>query len=400
MTTGRRRARAVLAVGVCFGLGYLAYRVLITGTGLGINFDVYRATATAASTGEPLYGISHVGRPGYTYRYPPIWLVWFSAYRLVDPVVGYFVHTLTVVAAGAILGTLIASVTEAHGVDLTWIDRLLIVGFVVLGPFAAPSLLYGNVNHHLALGVGAGLVWLARGRESIAGAALGLAALLKVFPAALGVWAIRRRAWSALGTAIAIGFAGLALGAILYGVGPTRDFFAIALGGRVGPDLFPGSLPPSSEYVTILRPLSALFPTADRTLLTAVALGLMGPLVAVFYRREDGPLAAMCAVFATLAAALLVLPSFSLYFLVLAYPMIPLVYLLPGRAGSVFAIGAGVALFTLKLPDVATVLTVLPTSVGEPVLAVTTALYGIATPVLVGTLGMLLGRVLFVYRTN
>jgi hypothetical protein len=162
MATGRRRARAVLALGVCFGVGYLTYRLLIAGTGAGLNFDVYRAAAASISTSEPLYGVSHVGRPGYTYRYPPIWLVWFSAYLLVDPLVGYLVHVLTAVAAGALLGTLLSGVIEDHGVHLAPIDRFLIARFVVLGPFAAPSLLVGNVNHHAALGVGAGLVWLAR----------------------------------------------------------------------------------------------------------------------------------------------------------------------------------------------------------------------------------------------
>jgi hypothetical protein len=162
MATGRRRARAVLALGVCFGVGYLTYRLLIAGTGAGLNFDVYRAAAASISTSEPLYGVSHVGRPGYTYRYPPIWLVWFSAYLLVDPLVGYLVHVLTAVAADALLGTLLSGVIEDHGVHLAPIDRFLIARFVVLGPFAAPSLLVGNVNHHAALGVGAGLVWLAR----------------------------------------------------------------------------------------------------------------------------------------------------------------------------------------------------------------------------------------------
>ncbi len=399
MAIGRRRARAVLAVGVCFGLGYLAYHVLIAGTGIAINFDVYRAAAAAFSTGDPLYGVSHVGRPGYTYRYPPVWLVWFSMYLLLEPFVGYLVHVLTAVAAGALLGILLSGVIEAHGVDLTPTDRILIVGYVVLGPFAAPSLLYGNVNHHLALAAGAGLVWLARDREAAAGAAVGVAALLKVFPASLGVWFLHRRAWRALAVAFVTGLAGLTLSAVLFGVGTTRDFFVIALGGRVGPDAFAGGLPPSSEYVTLLRPLSALFPSADRFILTVIALGLLGPMVAFLYRREDGSIAGLCAVFGTLAAVIMVLPSFSLYFLVLAFPMIPLLYLLPGRAGSVFAGGATTALFTLKLPDIATLLTVVPSPVAQPVFAAATALYTVATPVLVGTLMMVLGCVLFV-RTD
>jgi hypothetical protein len=104
----------------------------------------------------------------------------------------------------------------------------------------------------------------------------------------------------------------------------------------------------------------------------------------------------LSAVFATLAAVLLVLPSFSLYFLVLAYPMVPLLYLLSGRAGTVFAVGATVALFTLKLPDVATVLAVAPSSVGDPVFLLATGLYTVATPVLVGTLLMVTACVRFV----
>lgn len=381
----------MLAVGIAFGLGYLGYRTLVSPFGAGINFEVYRAAATELWSGGPVYGVSPVGDPDYTFRYPPITLVWFSLYLLVGPLVGYWLHLASALAASAVLGHVLATEIERHGTPVTLLDRALVMGFVAVGSYAAASLLYGNVNHHLALFVGLGLVWLARDDQVRAGVALGLGALLKVFPAALGLWLLRRRAWRALAAAAATGLGGLAVGAATFGVDRTRAFVESELLSRATPVSVAGGMPADSEYVTLLRPLSVLVPTDSAGLLTVLALALLAPVLVVLYRDVTTPTTRLAAVFGTLAAILLVLPSFSLYFVVLGYPLVVLLYVLEAGPGRLFALGAGLSLLTLKLPDVATIVEAvpLPPTLGALALAGARASYTFGTPVLWGTLAML-----------
>lgn len=401
----RRRARLVLALGVCFGLAYLAYRTLTEtappGGGMAVNFELYRAAAAELWAGEPVYGVSPIDDATHTYRYPPIWLAWFSLYVLVPSTVGYLLHAGTALAASAILGLAIADELERHGVDVGALDRALAVGFPAVGSYAAPSLYFGNVNHHLALAVGIGLVWLARDRQRRAGVALGLAALLKVFPAGIGLWLLRRRSWRAIGAAVATGIGGLALGAIVFGFDRTMAFVDQELLSRATPESVANGISPHSEYISLVRPLSALLPDVGLGTLTVLATLLVAPILAVLYRDVDAPTRRQAAVFGTLAAILLVLTSFSLYFVVLCYPLIVLLYVMESGPGRLFAIGAGISLLTLKLPDVTTVVeaVLLPAVVEEAVLAIARAIYTFGTPVLWGTILMLAACVWHARRT-
>lgn len=398
----RRRARLVLAVGVCLGLAYLGYRTLTDsappGGGMAVNFEVYRAAAADVWAGGTVYGGSPIEHAAHTYRYPPVWLAWFSLYLLVPATVGYGLHVVTALGSSVILGLAIADELERHGVEVGLVDRALAVGFPAVGSYAAPSLFFGNVNHHLALAVGIGLIWLARDRERRAGVALGLAALLKVFPAGIGLWLLRRRSWRAIGAAVATGFGGLALGAVAFGFDRTMAFVDQELLSRATPESVADGIAPHSEYVSLVRPLSALLPDVGIGTLTVLAALLVAPVLLVLYRDVDAPTRRVAAVFGTLAAILLVLTSFSLYFAVLCYPLVVLLYVLESGPGRLFALGAGISLLTLKLPDVETVVEAvpLPAVLAEVILALARVIYTFGTPVLWGTLAMLAACVWYV----
>lgn len=387
----RRRARIVLALGALLGLGYLGYRAVVAPWGASINFDVYRAAAVELWTGGPVYGVSPVGDPAYTFRYPPITLAWFSLYLLVSPLLGYLLHLVSTLAVSAVVGYVLVAEIGRHGVTVGPLDRVLAIGFVAVGSYGAPSLLYGNVNHHLALAVGLGLVWLARGRQTRAGVALGLGALLKVFPAGIGLWLCRRRAWRALGAAIATGLGGLLMGAVAFGPDRTVAFVDAELLSRATPASIADGISPESTYVTLARPLSALLPVDSLAVLSLLAAVLVAPVLAVLYRDVSTPTDSLIGVFGTLAALLLVLPSFSLYFLVLSYPLVVLLYVLDGGPGRLFAAGAGISLLTLDLPDAVMVLDAIPVPsvVSGVTHASARAIYTFGTPVLWGTLVML-----------
>jgi hypothetical protein len=389
------RARAVLGVGTAFGLGYLVYTLATSPDTFGINFAVYRGAAANLWTGDALYGISPVDNGEFTYRYPPILLVWFSAYLLVPAVAGYLFHLAGTLAVGVVFGYLLISETERHGIALGTVDRALVVGFVTVGSYVAPSLAYGNINHHVGLAVAAGLVWLAAGRQMRAGAVLAVAALPKVFPAGIGAWLLRRRAWRATAVAVGTGTGALFAGALLFGPSRTRRYLTAELLPRARTDSFAGGLPPASQLVSLRRPLSVLLPDAGETALALLSLAVVVPVVAYCYRGRLDATGRLVGAFVTLACVLVVLPSFSLYWAVLLYPLVVLLYVLPPPAGTLFAAGALVSALTLKLPDVTTLLQSLPIADGtrRSLSAGATAVYTIGTPVLWGTVAMLLACV-------
>ncbi|WP_338902882.1 glycosyltransferase family 87 protein [Salinibaculum marinum] len=357
---------------------------------IGINFDVYRAAAADLWAGERVYGHSPIGNSDFTYRYPPVLLVWFSAYLLVPPVAGYLVHVLGTLAAGAALGYLLVGETERLGATLATADRALVVGFATVGSYVAPSLLYGNVNHHVGLAVAGGLVLLSSSRKALAGATLALAALPKVFPAGVGAWLLWRREWLATAAALATGLGALAAGAVLFGPARTWRYFTTELLPRAGSGAFAGGLPATSELVSLRRPLSVLVPGAGETALAVAALAVVAPVVLYVYSGASGETGRLVAVFVTLACLLVVLPSYSLYWAVLLYPLVPLLYVLDSPAGDLFAAGALVTTLTLKLPDVAVLVRSLPLpeETAGVLLAGAEAVYTVGTPVLWGTAAM------------
>ncbi|WP_424017184.1 glycosyltransferase family 87 protein [Halorientalis pallida] len=388
-------ARCVLGVGILLGFGYLCYRTAVTPDGLALDFEIYRAAAADLWNGEPVYGSSPIGVPGLTYRYPPLLLLWFSLFLGLPPALGFVLHTAVALCLGGVLGWVSIRRIERYGPDLSRLDRGLIVGFVAASPIGAPSLFFGNVNHYIAVAMGLGLVWLDDGKQSRAGVALALAALPKVFPAAVGIWLLWRRAWRAVAAAVTTGVGCLVAGAVLFGPARTRNYVTSELLPRSAPDVFAGGLPPSSVYVSLRRPLSVVAPRATALELTVGAVLLVTPVLYYTYTRSRGPVDRMVALLATLSAVLLVVPSYSMYFLLLFYPLIPLLYLLDRPESTVFAAGTALLTLTLKLDDVVQLLEFagLPDPARATVLAGARAIYTLGTPVLWGTLCLLLAGI-------
>ena len=122
----------------------------------------------------------------------------------------------------------------------------------------------------------------------------GLAALLKVFPALLGVWLLRKRAFRAVGAAVATGGGCLLLGVALFGVGSHQTWFFDTVLLRLNREVFAGGLSPTHPFFTVRRPLSVLFPSLDPTLFTLGAFCLLAPIVAYCYTDLETPLLYGC----------------------------------------------------------------------------------------------------------
>jgi alpha-1,2-mannosyltransferase len=268
---------------------------------------------------------------------------------------------------------------ERHGRPLARIDRVLVAAFVVCGIYTVPSLVFGQVNLLLALAVAVGFISLAADREIPAGSALGLAAFVKVFPAGFGLWFLRRRAWRAVGAAVATGSGLLAAGLVL-GPEVTVAYVTEALLPRASRGAFVGGLGPNATFLTVRRPLSLVFPHSS-VARTAGAVALLAPVVAVGCWRVDTTRRRLVATFTLVAGVLLALPSYPIYYVVLAYPLVPLLYLFEGPGRRLFTVGAALAMATVYLNDVRTGLTALglPGPIHDAVLSVLTPVLTVGT---------------------
>lgn len=389
---GRRGPRAVLALGVALGAVYLARAALVRPGAFGLDFRVYYHTAAAALAGAPIYGVAHGPHPTFTYLYPPATLLGFAPLLALPEPAAYLVHVAGQLALAGGAARLIVRYLDGAGVALARIDRALIYAYALASVHAVPSLVYGQVNLAVTAGLVAGFVALEAGRERTAGVAFGVAAFLKVFPALVGLWLLRRRAWEAIGAAVTTGAAGFAVGLAAFGPGVTLSYVGEAVLGRATRAAFAGGLPPGASYLTLLRPASVLFPSLYPAAWTALAAAALAPVVAAAYRTTATRRDRLVGAYVTLAGTLLVLPSYPIYAVVLLFPQIPLLYLLDGRAGRFFLAGTALSGATVRLDDVRRhLLPALPDAIAGSAAAVLEPLLTLASPQLIGILATLVG---------
>lgn len=405
----RRGPRLVLAGAVLVGAATLLGTATERPGLLAVNSDVYRVAARAALAGGDLYAVHPAGFPQYRFVYPPVVVLAFLPLAPLSSLGALLAVVVPSVVAALALARLVTRRLRALGVPLGRLDAALVALFAVGWGHAVPTLYFGNVNLLLAAGTGAGLVWIdsladraddppagdtsttddppADGdegsadawrvggvdRRSLAGVALSLPALVKLFPAAAGLWAVRRRAWRVVGVAGGVGLLAVAGSLALFGVGPHTTYLESALGGRLAAGT---PYPPQVAYVTLRRPLSVLGLTSPAR--GVVAAGLLAPVVTYANTRVRTPTDALVGLYALLAGVLLALPSYFVYLVFLVYPLVALSYLLSGRPRVVFLAGVAVASLPVTV-DTAAALTA-PVGGPGPLAGLLTA----ATPPLLG----------------
>lgn len=382
---------------------------------LAANFEVYRVAAEAAVAGEDFYAVAPERFPEFYYLYPPISIVPFLPFAFVGLWVGFAIHTALEIGVGLALARVIVRWIERHR-SLERIDRALIAGFVVGSIHTVPSLVYGQINLRVALLVGVGLYLLERAVddeprirgqsrltttrvETLAGVALAGAALLKVFPAAIGLWLLRLRAWRAAAGALVTGVGGLALGAAVFGLEHTRTFVLEALLPRSDGEAFVGGLDPTTAYVTIRRPLSVLFPALEPALMTLLAAAVLLVPLGYVYTRMETAVDRLVGAHATLLAVFVFFPSYPLYYVLVFATLIPTLYLVADPlARRLLVAGALLANVVLLGPSLESIVAAVPPAIGGPLETVGFALLTVSTPVLAGCLVMLAGCVCHRYR--
>lgn len=384
-TTPARSTRLVLLVGILSGISTLVAAPFFSPEQYMLASDVYLTAAEALLAGEDIYAVAPPGRPGYHYIYPPVVVFVFLPYAVVgSPLGAYAIQTALNLAFGAGIGVVCGRMLARRGVDIERVDWLLLVGFGILSSYSAITVVNGQVTLWLAFAFAVGFDALERGREQRAGVAFALAALVKIFPAAIGLWLVRRRAWRAVVAATATGLTGLALGVVLLGPETTVTYLTEVVTGRY--EGFDGAPEPTETRGGAQRQIAALFGLGP-PLLTPLAALVLAPVVAVLYRRVDTDLRRQAAILGTIAATLLFLPLQRLYLPLLVVPLVLLCYLLPAsRARTVLLVGTLVSFMRLDYAVVAaTVEAALPLAVSGPL---TTGLEWLFRVVLPPTLGL------------
>jgi alpha-1,2-mannosyltransferase len=306
-------------------LGALAFRIgqLIAGRAdlpWGFDFSAYWAAGRRLLDDEPLYSAAQLAGPyapqaKFLYLYPPPFAAAMTPFAALWPN-DYLTPFAVWVGVG--LAVVIASVlwlarTEivARGASgfsgLTW----LLVVFTLALPAVSGELVNGNV-HFLLVGL-LTFAWAGVRRgdavgDRVAGLAIGVAALIKVFPGLVVIWFVltgrtRSAVWAILGAVVVS-----ALALPLTGVQPWLDYGRVLLN-------MAGPIDPTFS----LAPTTWLTPVLGMTL-ARILVSLGGLVVVVWVARQRGPMIGFAA---TIVAALLITPILWAHYLtVLVVPLV------------------------------------------------------------------------------
>ncbi|AHG05194.1 hypothetical protein HALDL1_05620 [Halobacterium sp. DL1] len=324
--------------------------------------DVYYAAGRALLDGQPLYDT------GFLYP-PPVAVAFVPNALLGSATLAFSVQILVGVVALGAVAVVCVRLTERAGATLDPTDRWLVGAAVLVSSPSVVNLVNGQVNPVLAAAVAAGLLAFESDRECASGAAFALPALVKLFPAFVGVWLLRQRAWRAVAAATAIGLGVLLAGLAAFGPGSYETFATTVLGGEANVATFPDGPDPTAPYATLRRQLVAVAPGLSGGALLATSLAILAPVVAAANRVTATLTDRLVGLHAVLTAILVAFPLEPFY-AVLAFPtLVPLLYALDGTPRKLFLVGSLLTLVPIALGDVAIVaaLPVVPSAVGNAV---------------------------------
>ncbi|MGB9963901.1 glycosyltransferase family 87 protein [Halobacterium hubeiense] len=406
-----RAPRLVLLASVLAGVANTALFPLRNPEQVALATDVYYYSARAALRGADFYAVNPIGQTGF--RYPPAVVLAFAPHAaLGDPLLAFAFQTLLNLAALAGLAAIVVRTVEratferaAHGSTarsgrgLATLDRALLAAAVFLVGPTGLNLVMGQVNPLLALGLAGGAVLLERDRRRASGAAFGLVALVKLFPALVGVWLLRRRAWRAVAAATATGIAGLAAGALVFGPATSVAYVTETLAGEAAVASFAGGPDPTAPFVTIRRQLAVLAPGLGSTWLLPVGAVVLAPVFAGVNRVVADLRSRLVALQGTLLATLLLLPLEPFYVVLVLFPLLPLLYVLDaGWPRRLVLAGAILLLIPVTWASVTTMTAVLPVGLAAVVRDAARALFSFVLPPTIGSYLVLAGCLLAQHR--
>jgi alpha-1,2-mannosyltransferase len=198
----------ILIAVILVGFRALQFVLFTTQIQWGYDFSAYWSAGLRLLAGEPIYSAGQLAGPyapqqQYLYLYPPPLAGFASQWAAFGPA-DYRLAAWGWTALGAaILATTILAIARAEGLmdrirRATGLGRWILVAAALGFPPVVGELVLGNV-HLFLLGL-LGLAWLGiregstRG-ERLAGIAIGVAAVIKVFPGIILLWFLLTRRW-------------------------------------------------------------------------------------------------------------------------------------------------------------------------------------------------------------
>lgn len=342
----RQLTRIALGVVLLGGTSHALTFPFASPAQVGLATDVYHHVGTAVLEGQAFYGVHPPDHPRYRFLYPPPVVLATIPYALVgSEMAAYVLGWVTNGIAVVFLGRLSIASIRRHSVTLDRLDMGLIGGFFVLSAPAVTTLVIGQVNLLLLLGIAGGALALETGRQHHGGFAFGLPALVKLFPALTGAWLLRRRAWRAIAAATATGLGGLGVGLLVFGIEPSVTYLTSVLPGELAVGAFPGGPDAGAPYMGLRRQFSVFAPGLPQHWLLPAALFVVTPFVLASYRTMETFIDRLVALEATLVAMILVLPLEPFYVALVGFPTVPLLFLLEERRSRWFFL-AGTLLST------------------------------------------------------
>lgn len=390
--------RLVLVFGCLYGIGIFIATPWASPDQLMLATDVYLHAADQWLAGETIYETAPDHRPGYHFLYPPIVVILFVPYALIgSATVVYGIQTVINLGAAIATSLIVIRMLARRNVGISSADRWIIVAFFVISSYSAIQFINGQVNLWLALLFAIGFDAIDRKRYRLAGVVFGAAAVIKVFPAIMGIWLLRMRALPAVFAAIGTGLGALLLGALLMGPELTTTYLVDVLLGRFEGSTFEGRPGADAGVDGIHRQLAALWPRGSAWH-TPLAILLIGGLLAAGVRRVETSQERDIAALATITAILLFLPVQPLYFPLIAVPLIMWLYTLPAhRLRWLIVIGALATMFHLDQESLIVMLSLLPvpTSMTDPLIGVAEMIFRVILPPTIGLWMLLLSCVWF-----
>ncbi len=327
---GRTPIRAVLALGIVTGVAMLTYFTLIAAESpLAWDFMAYYEAAEAAVSGEPFVGLEPSRGRG-EFVYPPIVILGFVPYALVGSwELAFVLHSLINVACLAVLAVVTLRELDVLGVSLTARDRYLIVAFGLASLYPLVNIGLGQIDPLVALLVAGVFLGLEHRRAFTSGGTLALAAIIKLFPAAFGLWLLWLRRWRAIAVAIGTALVAALASILVFGLETNQSFVALILGDRSRLQAYAEGVSPDFFSVTLIRPISNLLQGAPPATFLVVSVAIVAPLLWFVYQRSETRVDRHVAFLATLVGVLIALPSSNLnHLLYLYFPLIVLVFAL------------------------------------------------------------------------
>lgn len=396
MTDRRLTARLILCFGILLGIGAGVELVSRDPAQVGLAADVYATAAeTVLADGDGgMYATAPSDHPEYQFLYPPVVVLVFLPHAVLGPAGALAIQTLVNLAAGLGIAVVLWRALRRRDQRVTRVDLALFAGVAVGSTHGIGHLINGQTTAWVALAVTVGFDALDRGRARRAGLAVAAGALVKVFPAAVGLWLLRARAWRALVAAIVAGLAGLCAG-LVFGAEPTVTYLESVLLGRFEGQTFDGTPAPTASPGGAQRQVAGLLGVGSPTT-ALLAVGVLAPALAAVYsaadltRDRDRQAAAL----ATVVVTLLALPLQPRYGLLLVYPLVVLLYTLPsGTARTTVLVGAAVSFVRL---DYEAVRAVAAGPGADRIVAASEAIQTVIQPPTIGLWLLLVGSLLVV----